>query len=145
MDLSAYQLFLFVHIFSAITFVGAVTLAASLFPRYTQPENANIAAALHRVSWQYGWLTLLVPVFGWLTAREVGYTSATWVQVSLGIFVALFGFLVIYIVPRQKVLLATLRAGGTVSRSDLVGLRGATGLYGLAWFFTLYLMVAKPF
>jgi len=145
MDISAYQVFLFIHIFAAITFIGAVTLAASLFPKYAQPENANVAGVMHRVTRQYGLLTVLVPVFGWLTAREVHYTGATWVQVSLGVFVLLIGVLLIYIIPTQNALLTRLSAGEIPTNADLAGLRGASGLYGIGWLVTLYFMVAKPF
>jgi hypothetical protein len=47
-----------VHVLAAIVFIGPVTVAASLFPRYARQGEVGVARVLHRISRVYA-------VLGW--------------------------------------------------------------------------------
>jgi uncharacterized membrane protein len=133
------------HVAAAITLLGPVTLATSLFPRYATRELLPVARALFRVSRGYGFGSLLVPAIGLILAQRVGYDGMGWVNASLGIFVVAFLLLVALVVPRQQKVLRTLEGGEESAAPDVAMLRGTSGVYALSWLVILYLMVAKPF
>ena len=54
-----------VHVLAAIVFIGPVTVAASLFPRYARQGEVGVARVLHRIGRVYAVLGVAVPVFGW--------------------------------------------------------------------------------
>lgn len=144
-NLNERNVLLVVHIAAAITVLGPVTLATSLFPRYATRELLPVARALFRVSRGYGFASLLVPALGLILARRVGYDGAGWVNASLGIFVVAFLLLVALVVPRQQKVLRALEGGAEAAGSDVAMLRGASDIYSLSWLVVLYVMVAKPF
>lgn len=134
---------LVVHIVGAIMFLGPVTVATSLFPRYARLGEWAVAEALHRISRGYGMLTLIVPAAGLYLAARIGAFDQMWVNLSMALFIAAFVLLLGFIVPRQARLLAN-RDGGESSRTGVAGLSAGAGLFGMTWLVILYLMVAKP-
>jgi hypothetical protein len=138
------NILLFAHIAAAIMLLGPTTLATSLFPRYATAEGLPVARVLHRVSRGYGAATLAVPGIGFILAQRVGYLEQGWVVASLMVFVVAFFLLVVVILPGQMRMLDGLASGGVAAARDLGMVRGASGLFGLAWVVVLFLMVAKP-
>ncbi len=131
------------HIVAAVLFLGPVTVATSLFPRYARQGAWSVARALHRISRGYGLATLAIPAFGlWLAAR-LEYLGLLWINLSLGLFIGAFFLLVGLIVPRQARILAT-QPEGDPARADIATLRASSGSFAMVWIVILYLMVAKP-
>lgn len=143
---------LVLHIVAAIVFLGPVTVATSLFPRYARMGEWSVARALHRISRGYGMATLLVPAFGLVLAARIGYLGELWINLSLGLFVAAFVLLAGIIVPGQARMLAGQGGQGGQGRQGTgdpapgrIGmLRASSGSFGMIWLVILYLMVAKP-
>lgn len=148
MDVSVTErnIVLVLHIVAAIIFLGPVTVATSLFPRYARMGEWSVARALHRISCGYGMATLLVPAFGLFLAARLQYLGELWITLSLGLFVAAFVLLVGIIVPGQARMLAGQGGQGTSDPDPgRIGiLRVSTGSFGMIWLMILYLMVAKP-
>lgn len=131
------------HIVAAILFLGPVTVATSLFPRYARMGEWQVARALHRISRGYGMATLLVPAFGLVLATRIGYLGALWINLSLGLFILAFVLLVGVIVPGQRRILLC-EGTGELDRSLMGRLGASAGSFGTIWMIILYLMVAKP-
>ncbi|HYH12188.1 MAG TPA: hypothetical protein VD789_07515 [Thermomicrobiales bacterium] len=131
------------HVLAAILFLGPVTVATSLFPRYARLGQWQVARAFHRISRGYGMATLAVPAFGLVLAARLGYLGQLWINLSLALFVAGFFLMVGYIVPAQGRILASESPQGA-DPSGIAKLRVATGSFGIIWLVVLYLMVAKP-
>jgi hypothetical protein len=145
MDLSLYEVYLFFHILAAILFLGAATIATSLFPRHANVADLRVAQILHRTTLIYGTASIAVPIFGLLTADRVNYMDAGWVQAALGIFLGNLVALFVYIIPTQRRIVAGLNVGTEPPAGSLDQLRGISGIYALLWLVVLYLMVTKPF
>ena len=82
------KLLLSLHVLAAIVFVGPVTVAVSLFPRYAGEALAagrttGVVALLHRISRVYAVLGLSVPVLGIALATRLKVLGDVWVVVSL--------------------------------------------------------------
>ena len=74
-----------VHVLGGIVFVGPVTVAASLFPRYAREGSVGVVDALHRISRVYAVLGLAVPVFGIATGAQLGVLGDAWLIVSIAL------------------------------------------------------------
>lgn len=140
-----YEFFLFLHVLAAISFLGPVTVATSLFPKHATLADLNIAKLTHRVTKGYGYASILVLVFGLLTANEVNYLGEGWVNASLALFLAGIALLIGFIIPRQAAIVRDLDQGAEPAARQISPLEGASGFYSLIWLVILILMVAKPF
>ncbi|CAA9563841.1 MAG: hypothetical protein AVDCRST_MAG73-3973 [uncultured Thermomicrobiales bacterium] len=60
-SLTERNIVLVAHIVAAVLFLGPVTVATSLFPRYARRGEWSVARALHRISRGYGLATLAIP------------------------------------------------------------------------------------
>ncbi len=134
---------LFLHVGSAILFLGSATVATSLFPRYAQSGDVAVGRVLHRVSDLYGLLSILVAVFGVVLAARYDLFSQLWVSASLVLFIVAGVLLAAVIIPGQRRVLTAMEAG-PVDRAAIVPLRATAGAFALAWIVILFLMVAKP-
>jgi hypothetical protein len=156
-------LLLSVHVVVAVVFVGAVTIAVSLFPRYARQslEGGDPAAVpalqlLHRVARVYAVLSLAVPVFGIATASALGVLTDAWVLVSMALTLLAAVLLAVVVLPRQQELLAAaqqLGSGGgtgvlTGVATDVAAqvrrLGTASGVFNLIWVVVVVLMVVRP-
>jgi hypothetical protein len=155
-------LLLSVHVVVAVVFVGAVTIAVSLFPRYAREALTGDAAAvpalvlLHRVTRVHAVLSLAVPVFGIATASSLGVLTDAWVLAAMALTLLAAGLLVGVVLPRQQELLAAARqpaAGGgagplltpaaaVAARVRRLGM--ASGAFNLVWVAVVVLMVVRP-
>lgn len=145
MELTERNVLLILHVATAIMFIGPVTVATSVFPRFSTRETLPVAREFYRISRGYGFGSLAVIALGLILAQRTDYLGQGWVNASLAIFILAYGLLLGFIVPRQRRLLAALDAGTDVTPADLAPLRATSGVFGLAWVVILYLMVAKPF
>ncbi len=150
-------LLLSVHVVVAVVFVGAVTIAVSLFPRYARqaladgdPTALSALRLLHRVARVYAVLSLAVPVFGIATASSLGVLTDAWVLTSMALTLLAAGVLVAVVLPGQQELLAAAAdAPGDGAVRTAVGARVrrlamASGTFNLVWVVVVVLMVVRP-
>ncbi len=150
-------LLLSVHVVVAVVFVGAVTIAVSLFPRYARQSLADGDPAalpalrlLHRVARVYAVLSLAVPVFGIATASSLGVLTDAWVLTSMALTLLAAGVLVGVVLPGQEHVLATAEGGpppgGTLTDAGtrVRRLAMASGTFNLVWVAVVVLMVVRP-
>ena len=138
-----------VHVLAAIVFIGPMTVAVSLFPRYAREAVRSGASTglpavhlLHRITRVYAVLALAVPVFGISTALALDVLTDAWVLVSMAL-TALAGLLLALVVlPRQAAVRAELdRGAGGV---DVRALAMGAGLFNLLWATVVVLMIVRP-
>ena len=142
-------LLLSVHVLAAIVFIGPVTVAVSLFPRYAReaagdgPPGALPAVhLLHRITRVYAVLALVVPVFGIATALALDVLADAWLLVSM-LLTAIAGLLLALVVlPRQAAVRAALDAG--TGGVDVRALAMGAGVFNLLWATVVVLMVVRP-
>ncbi len=156
-------LLLSVHVVVAVVFVGAVTIAVSLFPRYARQslEGGDPAAVpalqlLHRVARVYAVLSLAVPVFGIATASALGVLTDAWVLASMALTLLAAVLLAVVVLPRQQELLAAAQQLGSGGGTGVLGgvatdvaaqvrrLGTASGVFNLIWVVVVVLMVVRP-
>lgn len=140
-----HSVLLIIHIASAIIFIGAITVATSLFPRYATNASAGgadhaVARLLHRITYGYGRLALITPVAGFLLALVTGRASELWILLSIALVAVGGGLLAFRIVPLQRQLLADPH-GAPKARGQL---GAASGIVNLTWLAVLVLMVTQP-
>jgi len=152
-----------VHVVVAVVFVGAVTIAVSLFPRYARqsleggdPTAIPALRLLHRVTRVHAVLSLAVPVFGIATAGALGVLTDAWVLASMALTLLAAGVLAGVVLPRQREVLAAAEDGvagsgtGTPTRTGgdtaarVRRLAVASGTFNLVWVVVVVLMVVRP-
>ena len=145
------------HIVAAIVFVGPVTVAVSLFPRYARlalagdPGAVAVVGLLHRISRVYAVLGLSVPVLGIALATRLGVLGDGWLVVSIVLTVAAAVLLAAAVLPAQQQAVALLDApvdpGRDVAATWTAGaarLAMASGVFSLLWAVVVVLMVVRP-
>jgi hypothetical protein len=146
-----------VHVVAAIVLIGPMTAAASLFPRYARAAlgdlpgrrgPADVARALHRISWGYAVPALVVPVFGVATAGRMGALDEAWLWVSMALTLAAAVLLTTVIVPGQGRVLAELDGDDAMAQRGTLAvlprLGTATSLFALTWTAVVILMIVRP-
>ncbi|MEW2161904.1 DUF2269 family protein [Streptomyces sp. NPDC007084] len=149
-----------VHVIAAIVAIGPVTVAASMFPPAARralaaPGDAgalSTARLLHRVCRVYAVVGVVVPVFGFATASNMGVLGDTWLIVSIVLTALAAGVLALLVLPRQEALvdglvdgLAGTRDGaGALDRAATVQLAMFTGIFNLLWATVTVLMIIRP-
>jgi len=131
-----------VHVLAGIVFVGPVTVAASLFPRYAREGSVGVVDALHRISRVYAVLGLAVPVFGIATAAQLGVLGDAWLIVSMAMTLAAALLLGLVILPAQAAVVAGLHEGGAPTVPPRLGM--TTGVFALIWAVVVVLMIVRP-
>jgi uncharacterized membrane protein len=168
-----------VHVIAAIVAIGPVTVAASMFPPAARklleaPDDAGALATarlLHRICQVYAVAGVVVPVFGFATASDMGVLGDTWLIVSIALTALAAVVLAALVLPRQNAILesavqagaareGTLQAGavregavqeeeevvlvGAVDRTATVRLAMFTGIFNLLWATVTVLMIIRP-
>ncbi|MFJ6832112.1 hypothetical protein [Streptomyces sp. NPDC091209] len=166
-----------VHVIAAIVAIGPVTVAASMFPPAARklleaPDDAGALATarlLHRICQVYAVAGVVVPVFGFATASDMGVLGDTWLIVSIALTALAAVVLAALVLPRQNAILegavqagaareSTLQAGavqegavqeevvlvGAVGRTATVRLAMFTGIFNLLWATVTVLMIIRP-
>ncbi|MCX4696164.1 hypothetical protein [Streptomyces sp. NBC_01408] len=148
-----------VHVIAAILAVGTIAVATSLFPRYAtqmvtdkggdEGRPSGVAWFLHRVCRGYAVAGLVVPVFGFATATQLGVLTDAWLIASMVLTALAAVLLAGAILPRQQRLLAL--AGQDSADADDAALNAAasrlamlTGTFNLLWSVVVVLMIVRP-
>ena len=155
-----------VHVVAAVVFVGSVTVAVSLFPRYARLALDGTTAAtavpgvqlLHRVTRVYAVLALAVPVFGIAVAATLDVLGDAWVQVSMALTLLAGGLLAGVVLPGQRRLIDAVTAAPSGAPDGGVGapariaeaaalvrrLAMVSGVFNLVWVTVVVLMIVRP-
>jgi len=137
-----------VHVIAAIVAIGPVTVAASMFTPTARkalaaPDDANALATthlLHRICRVYATVVgVVVPVFGFATASNMGVLGDTWLIVSIALTALAAVVLAALVLPRQSAILE-----GTGDRATTVQLAMFTGIFNLLWATVTVLMIIRP-
>ena len=146
------KVLLSLHVLAAIVFVGPVTVAVSLFPRYVREaleagRATGVVALLHRISRAYAVLGLSVPVLGIALAARLGVLGDAWLVVSLVLTLVAALLLALVILPGQIRLMAALAVpepGAVAVRTVTARLGMVSGVFSLLWAVVVVLMVVRP-
>jgi hypothetical protein len=143
------KVLLSLHVLAAIVFIGPVTVAVSVFPRYaraTSDRSAEVVALLHRISRVYAVLGLSVPVLGIALAAHLGVLGDAWVVASLVLTIAAALVLAVVILPAQdRLMVPPAESGAVATRAATASrLSMASGLFSLLWAVVVVLMVVRP-
>jgi uncharacterized membrane protein len=145
-----------VHVLAAIVAIGPVTVAASMFPPSARKALAELGDAqalattrlLHRICRMYAAVGVVVPVFGFATASNMGVLGDTWLIVSIALTALAAVVLVALVLPQQTAIVEGAEAsgsgGGTVTRQTTVRLAMFTGVFNLLWATVTILMIIRP-
>ncbi|MGW9025914.1 hypothetical protein ACWGQ5_17250 [Streptomyces sp. NPDC055722] len=138
-----------VHVLAAIVAVGPVTVAASMFPPVARKvlaepaESRHSLTLLHRTCRVYALVGVVVPVFGFATAKNMGVLGDTWLILSIVLTTLAAVVLGALVLPRQGAVLEAVE-GGVVSERATVRLAMATGVFNLLWAAVTVLMIVRP-
>ncbi|MFB7594900.1 DUF2269 family protein [Streptomyces sp. NPDC056160] len=147
-----------VHVLAAIVAVGPVTVAASMFPPAARralsapedPRAAETVRLLLRICRVYAVVGVVVPVFGFATARNMGVLGDTWLIVSIALTALAALVLAAFVLPRQAALAEGVTGGGTTGGTGADTARATarlamfTGLFNLLWAAVTVLMIVRP-
>ena len=163
------KVLLSLHVLTGIIFVGPVTVAVSLFPRYARlaadgeqrTSARSVLTVLRRISTAYAVLGISVPVLGLGVALQLGVLTDAWLLVAIALTLVAAGVLVALVLPTQASMLevlddpATPLAGpaddagaGVRVRERWVAstrrLASVSGIFALIWAVVVVLMVVRP-
>ena len=131
-----------VHVLAAIVFIGPVTVAASLFPRYARQGEVGMARMLHRISRVYAVLGVAVPVFGIATAAQLGVLGDAWPLVSICLTLVAALLLAVEVLPAQARVMGTLTGDAAPAVPSRLAM--STGVFALIWAVVVVLMIVRP-
>ncbi|MEU3523288.1 hypothetical protein AB0E62_05375 [Streptomyces sp. NPDC038707] len=136
-----------VHVIAAILAIGPVAVAASMFPPAARralaagPGTDALQAPrlLHRICRVYAVVGVVVPVFGFATASEMGVLGSAWLIVSVALTALAALVLAALVLPAQS---ALLEGGAEAGRAGRLAM--ATGVFNLLWAAVTVLMIVRP-
>jgi uncharacterized membrane protein len=156
------KLLLSAHVLAAIVFIGPVTVAVSLFPRYaaqaldeaSRSSAEPVARLLHRISRVYSVLGLAVPVLGVALAIRMRVLGDVWLLSSIVLTVAAAVLLAAVVLPAQHRAMTLLdgepgdgKASASAIERWVAGARRlsmSSGIFALLWAVVVVLMVVRP-
>jgi uncharacterized membrane protein len=138
-----------VHVLAAIVAIGPVTVAASMFPPAARrvlaaPQDVRAAETLrllHRICRVYAVAGVVVPVFGFATARQMGVLGDAWLIASIVLTALAAVVLGALVLPRQE---RFVEGGTGGTREATVRLAMFTGVFNLLWAAVTVLMIVRP-
>jgi uncharacterized membrane protein len=138
-----------VHVLAAIVAIGPVTVAASMFPPAARrvlaaPQDVRAAETLrllHRICRVYAVAGVVVPVFGFATARQMGVLGDAWLITSIVLTALAAVVLGALVLPRQE---RFVEGGTGGTREATVRLAMFTGVFNLLWAAVTVLMIVRP-
>ncbi|WP_433324238.1 DUF2269 family protein [Spirillospora sp. CA-294931] len=142
-----------VHILASIVFIGPVTVAASMFPRYARaaleggPGPRAAVGVLYRISRVYAVLGLAVPAFGVATGAQMDVLSEPWLLVSMALTAVAALILLLRVLPGQEAVIRALDADDPPppAMARVVARLGmSSGLFALTWAVVVVLMITRP-
>ncbi|MER6682729.1 hypothetical protein [Streptomyces olivaceoviridis] len=151
-----------VHVIAAILAIGPVAVAASMFPPAARralatgpgddsgPEGhgghgghgsdpTGTLRLLHRICRVYAVVGVVVPVFGFATASQMGVLGSAWLIVSIVLTALAALVLAALVLPAQSALL-----DGSAGTERAARLGMVTGLFNLLWAAVTVLMIVRP-
>ncbi|MFE9357047.1 hypothetical protein ACFYPB_23405 [Streptomyces olivaceoviridis] len=148
-----------VHVIAAILAIGPVAVAASMFPPAARralatgpgddsgheghgghgPDPTGTLRLLHRICRVYAVVGVVVPVFGFATASQMGVLGSAWLIVSILLTALAALVLAALVLPAQSALLDGSAGAGRAARLGMV-----TGLFNLLWAAVTVLMIVRP-
>jgi hypothetical protein len=134
--------FLWLHVAAAVLFIGPMTIAMTTVPRYIRTGDLPVVRFLHRTTRVYGFLSLLVLLFGLELGR--GEFKESWLSTSMGLFILGIALLFAIVEPDQRRAIAAMQADGNQALPSRIRLIGAPSLIALIWLAILALMVWQP-
>ncbi|MEV6111035.1 hypothetical protein AB0L59_00605 [Streptomyces sp. NPDC052109] len=134
-----------VHVLAAIVAVGPVTVAAGMFPPVArralaapgEPGATGTLNLLHRICRVYALVGVVVPVFGFATASEMGVLGSGWLIASIVLTALAALVLAALVLPAQGALVEG--RGPNPARLAMV-----TGVFNLLWATVTVLMIVRP-
>lgn len=153
-----YTVFVILHVFAAVLFLGPVTVAVSSFQgralRVHEGDHDSEGAVklLHRITNSYGMLSLLVPILGVAVMfTNTEYWRMTRFHVAIALAVLAWALLLFLIIPQQKKMVGALgllepedQDDGPFEVSDWNKAKGRLSMFGgifaLLWVIMLILM-----
>lgn len=153
------SLLISIHVVAGLLFLGPVTVAGSLFPRYARQaleqlpareQSYGAARLLYRITAGYAVAAITVPVFGLSVAGQEHVFGQAWLQASIGLVATAAALLGLVVLPAQRRVISALERaqGGSPVTPGLrrlpARLSAATGLFSLAWVSVAVLMITKP-
>ncbi|MGV9271830.1 DUF2269 family protein [Streptomyces griseosporeus] len=146
-----------VHVLAAIVAIGPVTVAASMFPPAARralaaPQDARATETvrlLHRICRVYAVVGVVVPVFGFATARQMGVLGDAWLITSIVLTTVAALVLGLLVLPGQERLTEAVDGDrgdqdGAGTRPATVRLAMVTGVFNLLWAAVTVLMIVRP-
>ncbi|MEU9481098.1 hypothetical protein [Streptomyces sp. NPDC048191] len=134
-----------VHVLAAIVAVGPVTVAASMFPPVARralaapgaPGATGTLAVLHKICRVYALVGVVVPVFGFATAGQLGVLGSGWLLASIVLTALAAAVLAVLVLPAQHALVE----GRDANPARLAMF---TGVFNLLWATVTVLMIVRP-
>jgi uncharacterized membrane protein len=139
------HLFLALHLLFAIFAVGPLVHAATTAARGVKASDASAVKASARTVQIYGYLSLLVAVFGMGLVQPKYHHEFgdTWVWLSLVLYVIALAVVLVLIVPSLN-RAATALADGSTAETLTARIAGTGGMVALLFAAIVVLMVYKP-
>ncbi|MEU2061710.1 hypothetical protein [Streptomyces sp. NPDC013455] len=101
--------------------------------------DAGTLRLLHRICRVYAVVGVVVPVFGFATASEMGVLGSAWLVVSIALTALAALVLVALVLPVQN---AFVEGGGSTALTTRLAM--STGLFNLLWAAVTVLMIVRP-
>lgn len=143
------NLFLSLHVLTAIFAIGPLVAAATTASRGLRQGDAAAVAAASRTARIYSYASVLVIILGMgvLGMKESGEKASSfselWVWLSLVLYVVAIALVLVVLVPGLEKARTALGSGGSVTA--LVGRTAAVGgVVGLLFAVIVFLMVYRP-
>jgi uncharacterized membrane protein len=136
------KLLLALHVVAAIFLVGPLVMALNQAPRALRSGDAGVLRSLARTVTIYGWVSLLVAVFGAGLVQDKydNSWSDAWVIVSLALFVVASVLVVALLAPLlRRAVAAPGGAADLAARAAALG-----GVASLCYVAIAVLMVTQP-
>lgn len=137
------KLFLSLHVLAAITAVGPVAVAISMFPASLRRIQGDSTVSsdglriLHRICRVYAAVSLTVPALGMLTAQRMNVLGSPWLSASI-ILTVLAAVVLFASVALQE------RALDRPKQATPGQLVGMSGVFNLLWAAVTVLMIVRP-
>lgn len=148
----------FLHVAAAIILLGPVVVATSMFPseavkaRAGAEESVGRASVLHKITKNYGLLSLLVPLLGGVVMAFDWdlYHTNYWLHTAIILSAIAWGILYFMVIPQQRRIMGSLGAldpadadpadrTANFEKSKAQASAGA-GIFNLMWVLVLGLM-----
>ncbi|MEW1777772.1 hypothetical protein [Streptomyces sp. NPDC086777] len=137
------KLFLSLHVLAAITAVGPVAVATSMFPASLRRIQGDSTVSgdglriLHRICRVYAAGSLTVPALGMITAQRMHVLGSPWLSASI-ILTVLAAVVLFASVALQE------RALHRPAQAAPGQLAGMSGVFNLLWAAVTVLMIVRP-